>query len=261
MVPTSSSLSDSAFPLPGFSPEISVGEQIEITVSDGGTVVHSEVHTVTAAEIEAAFAGTTINITLTDIDVKADPDELYADGTSNSTIKVTVGGGVTEKPTITVDKGTLGDITDEGDGVYTVTYTAPSLAITFPPIDTALISAELTSTGQSASTVIVLLPVPTTVEVDIDRKEFNADTPGTGTVTVTVDRSGPITGESIAFTLNPSSRIGNRRRRNRQRRRHLHRDLHLRQYRWIRRYHRNGDPSERVGFRAYLNQRRSTRCR
>ena len=191
-------------PLPGFSPEISVGEQIEITVSDGGTVVHSEVHTVTAAEIEAAFAGTTINITLTDINVKADPDELYADGTSNSTIKVTVGGGVTEKPTITVDKGTLGDITDEGDGVYTVTYTAPSLAITFPPIDTALISAELTSTGQSASTVIVLLPVPTTVEVDIDRKEFNADTPGTGTVTVTVDRAGPITGESIAFTLNPS---------------------------------------------------------
>ena len=191
-------------PLPGFSPEISVGEQIEITVSDGGTVVHSEVHTVTAAEIEAAFAGTTINITLTDIDVKADPDELYADGTSNSTIKVTVGGGVTEKPTITVDKGTLGDITDEGDGVYTVTYTAPSLAITFPPIDTALISAALTSTGQSASTVIVLLPVPTTVEVDIDRKEFNADTPGTGTVTVTVDRAGPITGESIAFTLNPS---------------------------------------------------------
>ena len=191
-------------PLPGFSPEISVGEQIEITVSDGGTVVHSEVHTVTAAEIEAAFAGTTINITLTDIDVKADPDELYADGTSNSTIKVTVGGGVTEKPTITVDKGTLGDITDEGDGVYTVTYTAPSLAITFPPIDTALISAELTSTGQSASTVIVLLPVPTTVEVDIDRKEFNADTPGTGTVTVTVDRAGPITGESIAFTLSPN---------------------------------------------------------
>ena len=191
-------------PLPGFSPEISVGEQIEITVSDGGTVVHSEVHTVTAAEIEAAFAGTTINITLTDIDVKADPDELYADGTSNSTIKVTVGGGVTEKPTITVDKGTLGDITDEGDGVYTVTYTAPSLAITFPPIDTALISAALTSTGQSASTVIVLLPVPTTVEVDIDRKEFNADTPGTGTVTVTVDRAGPITGESIAFTLSPN---------------------------------------------------------
>ena len=191
-------------PLPGFSPEISVGEQIEITVSDGGTVVHSEVHTVTAAEIEAAFAGTTINITLTDIDVKADPDELYADGTSNSTIIVTVGGGVTEKPTITVDKGTLGDITDEGDGVYTATYTAPSLAITFPPIDTAQISAALTSTGQSASTVIVLLPVPTTVEVDIDRKEFNADTPGTGTVTVTVDRAGPITGESIAFTLNPS---------------------------------------------------------
>ena len=189
-------------PLPGFAPEINVGEQIEITVSDGGTVVHSEVHTVTAAEIEAAFAGTTINITLTDINVKADPSELYADGTSNSTIKVTVGGGVTEKPTITVDKGTLGDITDEGDGVYTATYTAPSLVLTIP--DIARISATLASTGQSDSTVIALLPVPTTVTVDIDSKEFSADTPGTGTVTVTVDRLGPITGESIAFTLNPS---------------------------------------------------------
>ena len=46
--------------------------------------------------------------------------------------------------------------------------------------------------------------MPTTVTVDVDPKDFSADTPGTGTVTVTVDRLGPITGESIAFTLNPS---------------------------------------------------------
>ena len=192
------------FPLPGIGPRINVGEQIEITVSDGGVVVHSEILTVTAAHIEAALAGTTIDITLTELDVTADPDELHADGTSTAKITVTVGGGVTETPTISVDKGTLGDITDEGDGVYTATYTAPSLVITFPPIDIARITATLASTGQSDSTVITLLPVPTTVRVDVDPKEFSADTPGMGTVTVTVDRLGPITGESIAFTLNPS---------------------------------------------------------
>ena len=93
-------------PIPGFGPEINVGEQIEITVSDGGVVVHSEILTVTAAHIEAALAGTTIDITLTELDVTADPDELHADGTSTSEIKVTVGGGVTETPTISADKGT-----------------------------------------------------------------------------------------------------------------------------------------------------------
>ena len=151
-------------PLRGFGPEINVGEQIEITVSDGGVVVHSETVTVTAAHIESAFAGTTVNITLTDFDVEAAPDELLADGTSTAKITVTAGAGVTETPTISVDKGTLGDITDEGDGVYTATYTAPSLVITFPPIDIARITATLASTGQSADTVITLLPVPTTVD-------------------------------------------------------------------------------------------------
>ena len=184
-------------------PEISVGEQIEITVSDSGTVVHSEVHTVTTAEIESAFVGTTINIGLTDFSVDTDPSELDADGTSISTITVTAGGGVTgELPTISADKGTVGTVMDEGNGVYTATYTAPSLVLTIP--DIARISATLASTGQSADTVIALLPVPTTVTVDIDPKEFSADTPSPGTVTVTVDRLGPITGESIAFTLNPS---------------------------------------------------------
>ena len=190
-------------PLPGFAPEISVGEQIEITVTDGGVVVHSEVHTVMAAEIEAAVAGTTINIGLTDFSVDAAPSELDADGTSTSTITVTAGGGVTgELPTISADKGTVGAVTDEGNGVFTATYTAPSLVLTIP--DIARISATLASTSKSASTVIALLPVPTTVTVDIDPKEFSADTPSPGTVTVTVDRLGPITGESIAFTLNPS---------------------------------------------------------
>ena len=190
-------------PLPGFAPEINVGEQIEITVSDGGVVVHSETVTVTAAHIESAFTGTTVNIALTDFDVEAAPDELLADGTSTAKITVTVGAGVTETPTISADKGTIGAVTPQGNGVYTATYTAPSLVITFPPVDIARITATLASTGKSASTVITLLPVPTTVTVDVDPKEFSADTPGMGTVTVTVDRAGPITGESIAFTLNP----------------------------------------------------------
>ena len=191
-------------PLPGFAPEISVGEQIEITVKDGSTVVHSETVAVTAAHIEAAFAGTTVDIMLTDFDVEADMDELLADGTSTATITVTVGAGVTETPTLSADKGTVSALTPQGNGEYTATYTAPSLVITFPPVDIARITATLASTGQSASTAITLLPVPTTVEVDIDTEEFSADTSGTGTVTVTVDRTGPVTDENVTLSLSPA---------------------------------------------------------
>ena len=187
-----------SIPLPGFAPEISVGEQIEITVLDGGTVVHTETYTITAAEIEA---GTTINITLTDFAVEASPTELYADGTSTSKITVTVGAGVTEAPSVSADKGTVGALTDEGNGVYTATYTAPSLVITFPPVDIARVTATLASTGQSANAVITLLPVPTTVTVAVDTTEFNADTPEMGTVTVTVDRAGPVTDENVTLAL------------------------------------------------------------
>ena len=74
MVPTSSSFSDSDIPIPGFgSCDKRRGADRNHCERWQCTVIHSEVHTVTAAEIEAAFAGTTINITLTDIDVKADP--------------------------------------------------------------------------------------------------------------------------------------------------------------------------------------------
>ena len=191
-------------PLPGFAPEISVGEQIEITVKDGSTVVHSETVAVTAAHIEAAFAGTTVDIMLTDFDVAADMDELLADGTSTATITVTVEAGVTETPTLSADKGTVSALTPQGNGEYTATYTAPSLVITFPPVDIARITATLASTGQSASTAITLLPVPTTVEVDIDTEEFSADTTGTGTVTVTVDRTGPVTDENVTLSLSPA---------------------------------------------------------
>ena len=192
-------------PLPGFAPEISVGEQIQITVSDGGTVVHTESPVrITAAHLGAAPPGTTVNITLIEFGVKADPSELPADGTSTAAITVTTGADVTETPTISAAKGTVSDLTSSGDGEYTATYTAPSLVITFPPVDTDRITATLASTGQTASTVITLMPVPTTVEVGIDTEEFSADTPGTGTVTVTVDRAGPVTDENVTLSLSPA---------------------------------------------------------
>ena len=84
-------------PLPGFAPEISVEEKIAITVIDGGTVVHTQTHTVTAAEIEDSAIAVR-PITLTDFSVEADPNKLPADGTSTTAITVTVGGGVTEQP-------------------------------------------------------------------------------------------------------------------------------------------------------------------
>ena len=95
-------------------------------------------------------------------------------------------------------------MTDEGNGVYTATYTAPSLVITFPPVDIARITATLASTGQLANTVITLLSVPTTVTVAVDTTEFNADSPGPRTVTVTVDRAGPVTDENVTLRVDPA---------------------------------------------------------
>ena len=188
----------------GGAPEISAGEEIRITVLDGGTAVHTEVHTVTVAEVTALPAGTTIDITLTDFAVEANPSELPADGTSTATITVTVGAGVTEAPTLSADKGTVSALTSQGNGVYTATYTAPSLVITFPPVDIGRITATLASTGQTTNAVITLLPVPTTVTVAADTTEFSADTPGTGTVTVTVDRAGPVTDENVTLSVDPA---------------------------------------------------------
>ena len=186
-------------------PKIGVGEQIEITVTDGGNVVAREVHTIRDENINRPVAGVTIPITLSDITVEAAPSELNADGDSTSKITVKIGGTGRTGDTVTIDppdKGTVSAITEEGDGVYTATYTAPPLDLSFP--DTVQITASSANTSVSAHTFITLLPVPTTVSVAVVPSIFSADTPSPGAVLVTVDRSsGRVADEIVTLTLNP----------------------------------------------------------
>ena len=146
------------------------------------------------------------DIVLSGLNVDADPSSIPADGSTTSTITVTVRAGsegVTgDTIALSVDKGAVdATATEVGNGVYTATYTAPSLVLLGP--DTANISVSSTATELDESVPILLTPVPTTVTVDVDPDTFIADTPGTGAVTVTVDRAGPVTDAAVELALNP----------------------------------------------------------
>ena len=195
-----------AFPFPPTpSPNISAGERIEITVTEGGNVVHSEIYIVTAADLSVPAPLVTLDITLADISVKANPSALEADGVMTSTITVEIGGTARTGDTVTIDtpsKGTVGAVTEVGDGVYTATYTAPlDRSLSFP--ETVQIDASSANIGKSRSTLITLLPVPTTVTVELGEDSFIADTPEETTVKVTVDQAGPVTAETVTLALSP----------------------------------------------------------
>ena len=162
-----------AFPFPPTpSPNIAAGEQIEFTVIDGSDVVHRETYIVTAADLAATSPLVTLNIRIADISVVAAPSELEADGAMTATITVEVGGAAGTGDTVTIDpptKGTVGDVEDQGGGVYTATYTAPlDRALSFP--ETVQITANSANLGRSASTLITLLPIPVTVTVTLDQE-------------------------------------------------------------------------------------------
>ena len=193
-----------AFPFPPDPvPNISAGEQIKITVTEGVNVVHSEIYIVKAADLSVPAPLVTLDITLADISVASDPSALEADGVMNSTIRVEIGGTARTGDTITIDtpsKGTVGAVTEVGDGVYTATYTAPlDRSLSFP--ETVQITANSANIGKSRSTLITLLPVTTTVTVELGKDSFIADTPEETTVKVTVDQAGPVTNETVTLAL------------------------------------------------------------
>ena len=195
--------------------KISVGDIIKLTVTNAdGDVVGEERLTITD-DANTTFAGNAVIIKDIDIplresgiDVGLDPAALYADGTATSAITVTVlddGTGVTGD-TITLSAGSKGTIdataTEVGNGVYTVTYTAPLLDLTIP--DVVNITAVSATTGLEKTVQLLLLPVPTTVTVELGKSRFTADTPETTTVTVTVKRAAPVTDENVTLSLSPA---------------------------------------------------------
>ena len=190
-----------------FSGVVSAGDTFTFTLTDSeGNSQETAPYTLTAADTAVPF---TVDLDLVPvsagISVQSALSALPADGTSTSTITAMVrddSGNPAAGDTVTISadagKGTVGATTDNGDGTYTATYTAPSLALAAD--DTVQISAASAQLGETAMTSITLTPVPTTVTVTVEPNIFNADTPGDGTVTISVDRAGPVSDETVTIS-------------------------------------------------------------
>ena len=168
--------------------QISVGDDIVITVKDRDEIVTAVTYSVTAADIAAVPPGAIVNIQLSGLDSVVSITTLPADGSSTASITVNIvvaGEPVSgDTVTITAEQGTVGDVTDNGDGTYTATYTAPELILTAPTVDTITIESE--NTGESKTTTLTLVPVPTLVSVTATPSSFVADSGTAGTVNVNV---------------------------------------------------------------------------
>ena len=188
-----------------FSGRVSVGDTFTFTLTDSeGNSQETAPYTLTAADTAVPFI---VDLDLVPasagITVQSALSAIPADGTSTLMIIATVrddSGNPTTGDTVNIsaDKGTVGTTTDNGDGTYSATYTAPSLALT--AADTAQISAVSGQLGETAMTSITLTPVPTTVTVTVAPSIFSADTPGEGTITISVDRAGPVADEDVTIS-------------------------------------------------------------
>ena len=120
--------------------QISVGDDIVITVKDRDEIVTAVTYSVTAADIAAIPPGATVNIQLSGLDSVVSTTTLPADGSSTASITVNIvvaGEPVSgDTVTITAEQGTVGDVTDNEDGTYSASYTAPELILTAPTTDT-----------------------------------------------------------------------------------------------------------------------------
>ena len=186
--------------------QLSAGDEIKISAKDSGdNVVGAAKYIITADAIAALQA--IVDISLSGLSAELEKNEVPADGVSTSKITVTVneaGSPVTgDTVTISADQGTVSDVTNNGDGTYTATYTAPSLALTASMDDEISVgSAQL---NQERTTSIRLIIVPTVITVAVAPNTFTADTPGTGAVTITVKRGADlISDEMVELDLSRS---------------------------------------------------------
>ena len=187
--------------------EITAGDIVTLTVSDSAQNVVGVKEYIVKAEDLPPPSIVELDISLAGLSVELEKSEVPADGISTSQITVTVeedGNPVTgDTVTISADRGSVSTPTDNGDGTYIATYTAPSLALTAPVDDE--ISVRSDQLDQEKTTSISLTVVPTTVDVTVDPNQFTADTPGTGAVTITVKRGADlISDETVTVGLSRS---------------------------------------------------------
>ena len=174
---------------------VSVGDTIEITVKDpDGVAVGTSSYTVTAEDVNqvVGIAEATHDIQLSGLSAEADAAELPADGVSTATVTVSVKSGgqaVTDDTvTVTAGSGSVGAVTNNEDGTYTATYTAPALVLTGAMADTITVSSG--TTGDSTTVSITLTEVPTAIAVSVAPTEFTAGAGETGAISISVNRGG-----------------------------------------------------------------------
>ena len=185
---------------------IGVGDAINITVKDpDGQVVARKSYTVTLADINLEpLSGATINIQLSGLNAELDPSQLPADGVSTTTVTVSVASGgapVTgDTVTITAERGSVGEVTDNGDGTYTAMYTAPALVLTESMMDTITVTSG--TTGDTTTAVVTLDVVPTVVSVSVEPNVFIAGAGMSGAVQIGVNRgTNPVADADISLGL------------------------------------------------------------
>ena len=144
-----------------------VGDEIVITVTDSeDNEVGKETYIVQLSDVQREGPGATVDITIgATISIALDPVALDADGSSTSTITITVadkGKPVTnDTVTVTPTKGTASKVTNNGDGTYTVTYTAAKLTdITQPAMDELIVMSATLDKSKTASVTLNVVPGP-----------------------------------------------------------------------------------------------------
>ena len=177
----------------GFEAVVTVGDVIEITVKDpAGNIVGTTSYTVTEGDIGARIGEATHNILLSGLNVELDNIQLPADGESQAEITVSIESGdgpvIGDTVTITTDMGSVGEVTDNGDGTYTAVYTAPALVIDESTSDTINVSSD--TTGDTKTTTVTLEPVPTVIALSVEPSVFTAGAGGTGAIAISVSRGG-----------------------------------------------------------------------
>ncbi len=177
----------------GFGPIVSVGDIIEITIKDpDGNVVGTTMYSVTDANISPRIGQATHHIELSGLSVELDNVTLPADGVSTAEITVSIasdGAPVTDAPpTITAESGSIGEVTNNGDGTYTAVYTPPALVLTEPTTDTITVSSD--TTGDTKMETVTLEPVPTVVEFSVEPDVFAAGAVEAGVIAISVNRGG-----------------------------------------------------------------------
>ena len=180
-----------------------VGDVLNIEVTDGAENIAGLVYTITAEDLASTPPGATVNIQLSGLQALVAPNALPADGVSTSDITVNIvqnGAPVTgDTVTITAEQGTVGDVTDNGDGTYSATYTAPDLILTESVTDT--ISIASATTGDSRTETVELERVPTLVSVTATPSSFVAGSGVAGMVNVNVSRGGdPVTDAEVSIS-------------------------------------------------------------